>query len=366
MTSKLALDVTVAHDAFELVVEHDITLDGITAVYGPSASGKTTLLRVIAGLEERARGRVEFDGAVWQRDGRRLPAHARGVGYVFQDGRLFGHLTVEGNLRFAIRHAARRATPKSPIELSAVVRELDLAPLLPRRPASLSAGEQQRVAIGRALLTSPRLLLMDEPLSSLDIGRKREIVPLLERLPEVFGVPVLYVTHNVDEVARLASNMLLLKAGRIVASGRVEDVLERLDLDDLTGGRDTGAVLHVRVEAGRRGGAALRLTEQRLHVPVARAARRASVADPNPRARRRARDRAAARTQHPERVGSADPAYRRGRADQRRRAARSRRPTLAIADHARRARGARARAGPARVRVDQERRAREHDAVLSG
>ena len=257
MTSKLALDVTVAHDAFELVVEHDITLDGITAVYGPSASGKTTLLRVIAGLEERARGRVEFDGAVWQRDDRRLPAHARGVGYVFQDGRLFGHLTVEGNLRFAIRHAARRAAPKPPIDLSAVVRELDLAPLLPRRPASLSAGEQQRVAIGRALLTSPRLLLMDEPLSALDIGRKREIVPLLERLPEVFGVPVLYVTHNVDEVARLASNMLLLKAGRIVASGRVEDVLERLDLDDLNGGRDTGAVLHVRVEAGRRGGAAL-------------------------------------------------------------------------------------------------------------
>jgi molybdate transport system ATP-binding protein len=270
MTSRLALDVTVAHDAFELVVEHDITLDGITAVYGPSASGKTTLLRVIAGLEERARGRVEFDGAVWQRDDRRLPAHARGVGYVFQDGRLFGHLTVEGNLRFAIRHAARRAAPKPPIDLSAVVRELDLASLLPRRPASLSAGEQQRVAIGRALLTSPRLLLMDEPLSSLDIGRKREIVPLLERLPEVFGVPVLYVTHNVDEVARLASNMLLLKAGRIVASGRVEDVLERLDLDDLNGGRDTGAVLHVRVEAGRRGGAALRLTEQLLHVPVAR------------------------------------------------------------------------------------------------
>ena len=104
----------------------------------------------------------------------------------------------------------------------------------------------------------------------LDIGRKREIVPVLERLPEVFGVPVLYVTHNVDEVARLASDMLLLRAGRIVASGRVADVLERLDLDDLTGGRDTGAVLHVRVEAGRRGGAALRLTEQLLHVPVAR------------------------------------------------------------------------------------------------
>jgi len=267
----LTLDVVVEREGFELAVKQEIALERITALYGPSAAGKTTLLRVIAGLEERARGLVAFDGAVWQRGARQVPAHARRVGYVFQDARLFRHLSVEGNLRFAVRHAARRADPTSVIELSTVVRELDLSPLLPRRPASLSAGEQQRVAIGRALLTSPRLLLMDEPLSALDIGRKREIVPLLERLPEVFGVPVLYVTHNVDEVARLASDMLLLKAGRIVASGRVADVLERLDLDDLTGGRDAGAVLHVRVEADRRGAAALRLTEQRLHVPVARA-----------------------------------------------------------------------------------------------
>jgi molybdate transport system ATP-binding protein len=267
----LSLDVAVERDAFSLVVEHEIALEGITALYGPSAAGKTTLLRVIAGLEERAHGDVVFDGTVWQRGGERMPAHARGVGYVFQDARLFGHMSVEGNLRFAVHHGARRADPNSVTEFSTVVRELDLSPLLPRRPASLSAGEQQRVAIGRALLTSPRLLLMDEPLSALDIGRKREIVPVLARLPEVFGVPVLYVTHNVDEVARLASDMLLLKAGRIVASGRVADVLERLDLDELTGSRDTGAVLHVRVEAGRHGAAALRLTEQQLHVPVARA-----------------------------------------------------------------------------------------------
>jgi molybdate transport system ATP-binding protein len=266
----LSLDVAVEREAFSLVVKQEIALEGITALYGPSASGKTTLLRVLAGLEDRARGVVAFDGAVWQNGDTRVPAHARGVGYVFQDARLFGHLTVEGNLHFAVKHGARRAAPESTIELSAVVRELDLSPLLPRRPASLSAGEQQRVAIGRALLASPRLLLMDEPLSALDIARKREIVPVLERLPEVFGVPVLYVTHNV-EVARLASDMLLLKAGRIVASGRVADVLERLDLDDLTGGRDAGAVLHVRVEAGRRGAAALRLTEQLLHVPAARA-----------------------------------------------------------------------------------------------
>jgi molybdate transport system ATP-binding protein len=216
---KLSLDVTLARAGFELAVKHEIALGGITAVYGPSASGKTTLLRVIAGLEEDARGLVAFDDTVWQRGDQRVPAHKRGVGYVFQDGRLFAHLTADG--------APART------DFGAVVSELDLAALLPRRPASLSGGEQQRVAIGRALLTSPRLLLMDEPLSSLDVGRKREIVPLIERLPRTFGVPVLYVTHNVDEVARLAADMLLLKAGRIVASGRVADVLERLDIDDL-------------------------------------------------------------------------------------------------------------------------------------
>jgi len=269
----LVLDVAVARAGFELVVKHELELDGITAVYGPSAAGKTSLLRVIAGLEEHARGLVEFEGTVWQRGDERVPAHKRGVGYVFQDGRLFTHLTVEGNLRFAQRHAGRRASSMATkVSLDSVVGELDLAALLPRRPGSLSGGEQQRVAIGRALLTSPRLLLMDEPLSSLDVGRKREIAPLIERLPRTFGVPVLYVTHNVDEVARLASDMLLLKAGRIVASGRVADVLERLDLDDLGGAQDAGAVLHVRVESGRGEAAALRLKEQVLHVPAARAA----------------------------------------------------------------------------------------------
>jgi molybdate transport system ATP-binding protein len=269
---RLTLDITLARPGFELAVRQEIALEGITAVYGPSAAGKTTLLRVIAGLEDQARGLVEFEGTVWQRGDRRVPAHRRGVGYVFQDGRLFAHLTVEGNLRFALRHSGRRADgARAPIDFAAVVKELDLGSLLPRRAASLSGGEQQRVAIGRALLASPRLLLMDEPLSSLDVGRKREIVPLIERLPRTFGVPVLYVTHNVDEVARLASDMLLLKAGRIVASGRVADVLERLDIEDLGGALDAGAVLHVRVEAGRRGAAALRLNEQVLHVPATHA-----------------------------------------------------------------------------------------------
>jgi molybdate transport system ATP-binding protein len=264
----LALDVTLARGAFTLAVRRELALDGITALFGPSGSGKTTLLRVIAGLEDQARGTVTFDGAPWQREGLRVPPHRRGIGYVFQDGRLFPHLTVEDNLRFALRRAANRPSAPRRTDFATVVGALDLESLLERRPVSLSGGEQQRVAIARALLTSPRLLLMDEPLSSLDLGRKREIVPHIERLPATFGVPVIYVTHDVDEVARLAADMLLLSAGTIVAAGPVAEVLGRLDVASLMGDRDTGAVLKVRVE-GRTGGiAALRLSEHVLHVPM--------------------------------------------------------------------------------------------------
>jgi molybdate transport system ATP-binding protein len=264
----LALDITLNRGGFELAVRRELKLDGITALFGPSGSGKTTLLRVIAGLEPDARGTVTFDGAPWQRDGLHVPAHRRGIGYVFQDGRLFSHLSVEGNLRFALRRAAKRRGTTPSIDFATVVGALDLGPLLERRPTSLSGGEQQRVAIGRALLTSPRLLLMDEPLSSLDIGRKREIVPHIERLPATFGVPVLYVTHNVDEVARLAAHILLMSAGTIAAEGPVAAVLERLDVASLMGGRDTGAVLRVRVDSQRAGIAALRLREHVLSVPM--------------------------------------------------------------------------------------------------
>src|SRR5436190_12907694 len=264
--STLALHVALERADFTLDVQHDLALEGITALFGPSGSGKTTLLRVIAGLERSARGSVTFDGSAWQSAQIWLPPHRRGVGYVFQDGRLFPHFTVQKNLEFAARRAKRGA-----IDFDAAVAALDLKALLGRRAASLSGGEQQRVAIARALLTSPQLLLMDEPLSSLDVGRKREILPLIEQLPGTFGVPVLYVTHNVDEVARLASDMLLLKAGRIAALGRVADVLERLDIEELGGTHDAGALLHVRVEAGRGGAAALRLGGQALHVPAAHA-----------------------------------------------------------------------------------------------
>jgi molybdate transport system ATP-binding protein len=187
---------------------------------------------------------------------------------VFQDGRLFQHLTVEQNLRFALHRADHRATNDNRIGFGDAVAALDLHALLARRPASLSGGEQQRVAIARALLASPQLLLMDEPLSSLDAGRKREILPHIENLPRRFNVPVLYVTHNVDEVARLAGDVLLLAAGRVAAHGSVTDIFERSDLSSFTGGLDAGAVLRARVVEHRNGIATLALGAQQLRVPT--------------------------------------------------------------------------------------------------
>ncbi|HLF12772.1 MAG TPA: molybdenum ABC transporter ATP-binding protein [Gammaproteobacteria bacterium] len=262
------MDISVERTGFALTVQQNLVLDGITALFGPSGSGKTTLLRVIAGLENQAVGRVAFDATVWQHGRQRVPPHRRRVGYVFQDGRLFSHLTVEGNLRFALDRARHRAGESGGIGFADVVAALDLTSLLNRQPRSLSGGEQQRVAIGRALLTSPQLLLMDEPLSSLDTNRKREILPYIEKLPSAFNLPVLYVTHNVDEVARLAANVLLLIDGRVAAHGKVADVLERIDLWTFTGGREAGAVLQARVHSQRSGIASLSLGEQVLHVPM--------------------------------------------------------------------------------------------------
>ena len=230
--SVLSLSVRLSLGAFDLAIDHELPLEGIGALLGPSGSGKTTLLRIIAGLETRARGRVAFGEELWQ-DGARttlVPAHRRGVGYVFQDARLFPHRSVEGNLRYAERRSRAVA---SRINQGEVVEALDLAPLMPRRAVSLSGGERQRVAIARALLARPRLLLMDEPLASLDAERKGEILPYIARLPEAFGVPVLYVTHAVEEAARLASRVTVLAAGRAVAGGPIAEVLESLDFEPL-------------------------------------------------------------------------------------------------------------------------------------
>lgn len=244
--TELAVDASIAYPDFELDISHRFGMDGITALFGPSGSGKTTLLRIIAGLEKRAEGRIAFGEETWLDARARIfmPPHRRGVGYVFQDARLFPHLTVAGNLRYAERRSVRI---DNRVSMDEVIAALDLRPLLSRRTGSLSGGERQRAAIGRTLLTRPRLLLMDEPLAALDAQRKADILPYIERLPGTFGVPVIYVTHAIDEVARLAQRIVVLAAGEKVADGPVTDVLERLDLQPATGRFEAGVVLTARV-----------------------------------------------------------------------------------------------------------------------
>ena len=200
---------------------------GVTALFGPSGSGKTTLLRCIAGLE-RAPGSLHVSGEIWQDDTTFMPTHQRPLGYVFQEASLFPHLSVRANLEYGYK---RIAPSERRVPLEQVVEWLGLSRLIERAvPAKLSGGERQRVAIARALLTSPRLLLMDEPLSALDNISKQEILPYLERLHRELKIPVLYVSHALDEVARLADHLVLLEQGRVIASGALQETLARLDL----------------------------------------------------------------------------------------------------------------------------------------
>ena len=352
--STLAIDIRLARGDFSLRFDAELQLEGITAVFGPSGAGKTTLLRVIAGLEKGAEGRVALGDELWQDtdSGIMVPPHARHLGYVFQDARLFPHLSVEGNLLFAAERARRRnggsrggrrrdgagagwwrksgaggreagagdaragdaeardsdareagardagagearardadagdagawdaearnagareadAQIASETSMSAVVKALDLKELLGRKPDTLSGGEVQRVAMGRALLTAPRIMLLDEPLSALDLRRKAEIIPYVERMAGDFGVPVLYVTHNVDEVARLASSVVLLAEGRLAALGGVAETLERVELWPITGRLEAGSVLEAIAGETRSGMTSLDVAGETLRVPA--------------------------------------------------------------------------------------------------
>ncbi len=212
-------------EGFQLSAAFDAPGKGVTALFGPSGSGKTTLLRCIAGLE-RAEGKLNVNGEMWQ-DGRHfLPVHRRELGYVFQEASLFAHLSVRDNLEYGYRR-----TSDKKVQPGQVAEWLGLSRLLERRdPGNLSGGERQRIAIGRALLSSPRLLLMDEPLAALDIKSRQEILPYLERLHRELEIPVLYVTHALDEVARLADHLVLLQEGRVIANGALNETLKRLDL----------------------------------------------------------------------------------------------------------------------------------------
>ncbi|MGE3291070.1 MAG: molybdenum ABC transporter ATP-binding protein [Geminicoccaceae bacterium] len=223
--------------------------DGVTALFGRSGAGKTTIINCVAGLLRPDRGRIVLDGQPLLDTARRLdvPRHRRRIGYVFQDARLFPHLTVRRNLLYGqwfARGGHRRGS------LTEVVELLGIDHLLERRPSTLSGGEKQRVAIGRALLADPRLLLLDEPLASLDQARKAEILPYLDRLCREAGIPILFVSHAPDEVARLATTMVLLSGGRVVAGGPVGEVMARLDLGPAGAEIGGGAVLHLLVAGG--------------------------------------------------------------------------------------------------------------------
>jgi molybdate transport system ATP-binding protein len=231
---------------FRLDVDVHLPGRGITALFGPSGSGKTTCLRAIAGLEHVNGSYVAIGAEVWQddRNGIFVPTHRRALGYVFQEASLFAHLSVRANLEFGMKRVPRSERRFEP---EAVARLLGIGDLLARRPDSLSGGERQRVAIARALLASPRLLLMDEPLAALDLRRRQEILPYLERMHEALSIPIIYVSHAPDEVARLADHLVLLDAGRVVASGPLGETLARADLPP-SFADDAGVVLDTVLE----------------------------------------------------------------------------------------------------------------------
>jgi molybdate transport system ATP-binding protein len=230
---------TLQRDSFVLDAAFSAPAVGVTALFGPSGSGKTTLLRCIAGLEHAA-GTLQVNGEIWQDDTQNLPTHKRQLGYVFQEASLFPHLSVRANLDYGLK---RTPLPERKVKLEQVVEWLGLSHLIGRGDASsLSGGERQRVAVGRALLTSPRLLLMDEPLSALDTASKQEILPYLETLHQELKIPVIYVSHSLDEVSRLADHLVAMEQGRVIANGSLSEILVRLDVP-LANFDDAGAVI---------------------------------------------------------------------------------------------------------------------------
>lgn len=247
----MSVEVDLEHDQGVFKLQVSFRSEGrLTAVLGRSGAGKTTLVNVVGGLVRPHRGRVVVDGTILldTAAGVFVPKHRRRIGYVFQEGRLFPHLTVRQNLLFGRILTTRANRSSGALALDDVVGLLGIEDLLHRRPTRLSGGEKQRVAIGRALLAHPRLLLMDEPLASLDEARKAEILPFIERLRDEIGVPIVYVSHAVSEVARLATTVVVLESGRVAAVGSATEVLGgRLGLATLASDREGGAVLEGRI-----------------------------------------------------------------------------------------------------------------------
>lgn len=216
---------------FQLDVALDAPAQGVVAIFGPSGCGKTTLLRCMAGLEQLSQGQMRIGEMLWQDYNAKvfLQPQQRDVGFVFQEPRLFGHLSVRQNLLYGY---ARTPTKLRKIHIDHVVGVLGVEHLLSRRVHGLSLGEQQRIAIGRAVLISPRLLLMDEPLAALDMQRKRELLPFIQRLPAEFGIPIVYVSHAMPEIMQLADTLVLLDSGKVLACGALAEVLSRFEVSD--------------------------------------------------------------------------------------------------------------------------------------
>jgi molybdate transport system ATP-binding protein len=269
-------------EGFSLDVDLALPARGVSALFGPSGCGKTTVLRALAGLE-RAAGRIALDDDVWQDDAQRVfvPTHRRALGYVIQESALFPHLDVRRNLDYGRR---RIAASQQLVQLDQVVELLGIGALMARRPDTLSGGERQRVAIARALATSPRLLLLDEPLAALDAARKAEVLPYLDRLHEELAIPIVYVSHAIEEVARLAHHLVLMDAGRVVAAGSLADVMARLDLPTARG-EGAGVVLDAvvaehdvpwrlaRMEVGQPGAADFSVWARDQGLPIGHAVR---------------------------------------------------------------------------------------------
>ena len=220
-------DVNRRAESFNLNIDTVFPSSGVTAIFGHSGSGKTTFLRCLAGLTKPTKALIKVNNRVWQDDKRFVKTHQRPLGYVFQEASLFSHLTGSGNLRFAIKRAGE---PLEQAFYDKVIEILGISTALTRYPEQMSGGERQRIAIARALLIRPKLLLMDEPLASLDQARKQEILPYLEKLRSEIDIPIIYVSHSMDEIARLADQVIVLEQGQIAAQGELTQVFSRVDL----------------------------------------------------------------------------------------------------------------------------------------
>lgn len=245
MSDRLNINIQKALGSFSIQVKQSLPLDGITAIFGPSGAGKSSLLKLIAGFEAPDNGHISLREIIWfdKADKIIIPPHKRPVGYMFQDGRLFPHLTVRHNLDFAAKRASRT------IAIADVVSAFDLDHLLDNAPTTLSGGERRRVALARTVLTVPDILLLDEPLTGLDRARKRDILPFIERLPNDFNIPCLYVTHDIEEVSRLADKVMVMSGGNVSTFGAVADILGHLDTTPLHSDYDISSLFEGRITA---------------------------------------------------------------------------------------------------------------------